>query len=542
MLGGVCLYATLPGASRTPPGVTLEHTHSPPPIIHSPYNLLNAESKQCHGLHGAPGLGPYDANFQNAVCHHLDKLANPDVDTKHGTLEGIKRLGEIWVFCARGFDTLPVALCPGILGKHLAIQLKSLNTQLWELYQHLQIPIAFTNKICLGAATMSWGGLDSDPNWVLGEHDFPTWSPSDLDKYKAPSDWTLEAKRPKSTLLEVWRRNALNQSLVFSLLYGNDAPTGLPHLAPRQKAIERLYQLNLANPNKYTLPFVAQTWDTLNSRWVEELKEQVNKICLLRKVERPTFAELKETGLSPDASGNSIFRFPNTFDLDSPDSFFQHHILGSLERDFGRLRWGQYHRGPMPPSGRNAGVVSSLGPNMTTRERRLCALQSPRATQGAIICWDFNSHHGCTKTPCAYCPNGGKQLFRNYDSLGVPIKIYLLKHGGSKGHKKLDTSEIPKKIQDLRGKFIQEENEKKQQKKDTVQEQIKAPENKTEKRITRKRRWGKPECWFNQELIAARHIQYRLYSFGGETQTSGHGPRPQLGRQDSTGDRAKTRG
>ena len=60
--------------------------------------------------------GSYDDNFQNAVCRHLDKLANPEVPTTHGTLEGIKRLEEIWVFGACGFDAPPVAHCPGILG------------------------------------------------------------------------------------------------------------------------------------------------------------------------------------------------------------------------------------------------------------------------------------------------------------------------------------------------------------------------------------------------------------------------------------------
>ena len=146
-------------------------------------------------------------------------------------------MGEIRAPAARGYDTLPVALCPGVLGKKLASQLKALNAQLWKLYETLTLPVALPNKLRLAAAALSWGGLDNDPAWVLGEQDFPTWTPSDLDQYKPPPDWSIEAKRPKSTMIEVWRQRALAQSLVFSLLYGNHAPSGQPHLTPRTDAV-----------------------------------------------------------------------------------------------------------------------------------------------------------------------------------------------------------------------------------------------------------------------------------------------------------------
>ena len=73
----------------------------------------------------------------------------------------------------------------------------------------------------------------------------------------------------------------------------------MPHLAPRRKAVETLHTLHIHNPDEYTLVFALHAWASLNSRWAEELKEQVNKICTIRKVERPTFAEIKATGLPP---------------------------------------------------------------------------------------------------------------------------------------------------------------------------------------------------------------------------------------------------
>ena len=165
----------------------------------------------------------------------------------------------------------------------------------------------------------------------------------------------------------------------------------MPHLAPRRLAIEQLYTFHIHNPNKYTLSFVLTTWAKLNSRWVEELKEQVNIICTLRQVERPTFAEIKETGLPPDPLGQSTFKIPQTFNLDAKTGYFQTHILGALERDFGRLKWDSYHKTTTAPSGRNAGGPLAYGPNMTTRERRLCALNAPRTAQGFVICWGHNT-------------------------------------------------------------------------------------------------------------------------------------------------------
>ena len=51
-------------------------------------------------IHPQPSVNPplqgvHDASFQNTVCHHLDRLANPDTQTasKDGTLESTKRMG-----------------------------------------------------------------------------------------------------------------------------------------------------------------------------------------------------------------------------------------------------------------------------------------------------------------------------------------------------------------------------------------------------------------------------------------------------------------
>ena len=383
---------------------------------------------------------PFATPFESSVCHHIDKIDHPEVSSKLGTFGSLKRMGEILVFCARSSDTLPMFLCPGIVGKQMALQLKALNSQLWKLHQELAPPTAFTNKLCLGAALMAWGGGDSDTAWTLGEQDFQTFAPAELDRYKPSPDWTVEPKKPKSVSLENWRRNALNQSLVFALLYGHDSASELPHLAPRKAAIENLYQLNLGNPNKYTLKFITDTWSSLNARWVVSLRENVNRLRLLRKVERPTFEELKETGMPLDPQGCNIYTLPDTFGLSNPGGYFQVQILGSLERDFERSRWDMYYRAANIAPTRNAGGPSDppsdvCGPSLTTKERRACALAAPKTAKGLVICWGHNSHLGCTKAPCFRRDNGGKVMFRNYETICPSLKLYLTRRGGLKDTK-----------------------------------------------------------------------------------------------------------
>ena len=76
-----------------------------------------------------------------------------------------------------------------------------------------------------------------------------------------PHDWNVEAKRPKSNMVEVWRRNAPNQAMVFSLLSGGHAQTGIPHLDPRRETPDKSPQMRIRDPKKYTKSFVATTAD-----------------------------------------------------------------------------------------------------------------------------------------------------------------------------------------------------------------------------------------------------------------------------------------
>ena len=93
----------------------------------------------------------------SSIVYNMDRLANPDTQTKPATLEGGKRNEEIWVFVARFFNNFHVSLRPGVTGKTLDVGAKSLNGRLRPLYGNLGIPCGFANRFCIGSAALTWG-------------------------------------------------------------------------------------------------------------------------------------------------------------------------------------------------------------------------------------------------------------------------------------------------------------------------------------------------------------------------------------------------
>ena len=142
------------------------------------------------------GLG--ETSFQSTALHHLGRLANPESQTpsKSGTFESIKRVGEIRAYCARGFDTFPVLLPQGIVGKQLALQLKSLNTQILKIYETTALPTAFAKKLRLAATNMGRGGRSNDPDWVLGNRTFPHGTLLNWINIRTLRIGRLEARNP----------------------------------------------------------------------------------------------------------------------------------------------------------------------------------------------------------------------------------------------------------------------------------------------------------------------------------------------------------
>ena len=77
---------------------------------------------------GGAGLGPSSApSILTSLVYHVDRIANPDTSTNHGTIENIRRGKEILAYVARYGDNNTEALRPVVFGKALAQGLKSPN-------------------------------------------------------------------------------------------------------------------------------------------------------------------------------------------------------------------------------------------------------------------------------------------------------------------------------------------------------------------------------------------------------------------------------
>ena len=196
----------------------------------------------------------------SAIVYNMDRLANPEVATKPGTSDSIKRNGEIWAFVARYFNNFHVSLCPGVTGKQLALSLKAINDRLRPLYESMDLPCGFSNRFCIGVASFTWGSRAGDPDHILREQDFVSWDPNQFDAYQAPCEWTLEQKTRASAHIEAWRINALNMSKMFAAVYGAD------HLDERVSAVEDLRAFHIRGPRKYTLAFIRNAWNALDQR------------------------------------------------------------------------------------------------------------------------------------------------------------------------------------------------------------------------------------------------------------------------------------
>ena len=112
----------------------------------------------------------------SSIAYSMDRLANPDISTKPGALESMKRNEDLLVFASMFRNSYHVARCPGVTFKQLAMGLKSLNDRLRPLYNSLDIPCGFANRFCLGASALTWGCRPGDPDHVIGEQDFVSWA------------------------------------------------------------------------------------------------------------------------------------------------------------------------------------------------------------------------------------------------------------------------------------------------------------------------------------------------------------------------------
>ena len=134
------------------------------------------------GVAGAPGGALGENALLTSTVYHMGRIANPDINPKPVTMDGVRRNDEIHVYVARFFENGTVARCPGLVGKQLANGLKSPNERPRQLYEAYKIPDGSPNRLRIGAACVTWGGRSKAGDWVITEAEFRSWAPRDFDK------------------------------------------------------------------------------------------------------------------------------------------------------------------------------------------------------------------------------------------------------------------------------------------------------------------------------------------------------------------------
>ena len=96
--------------------------------------------------------------------------------------------------------------------------------------------------------------------------------------------------------------------------------------------------------------------------------------------------------------------------------------------------WSQYHGARIPRARAGVSPAETAGfpaPPMTPAERRIDGSDAPKTDQGLMICWNYNSHLGCTDTSFSRA----REFYENYDALTPAAQIDLIKRYGFKRKK-----------------------------------------------------------------------------------------------------------
>ena len=393
-----------------------------------------------------------------------------------GKLAAIGKTEERLAFLLRGCDSLTVSVCACTVGKELFHALKTAGSQGRPQMRALQFPVNISNRIAYGFASLSIGGRDvkSLPEHCLSVADFPLTSEEDFDNFVHPADNKLERKPRHPTTLTAWFRSALRMAWAFACVFGAE------HYATLEAAATKLLHLGESATYAWPLPWLMGVWEELWARMIEEVRQIDRELRRLMGEDAPNFERVRFFATSPDERGDPWLRLPRTFDLDSPDEFFQTDVLPRQERALTRSCWQQALKsqglstsgpaaggraggeeaeacsppGPEPPvkAGKDESARVSrggsdsappnppklLGPSLTTKEASRALDHRPKSREtGAFLCWDHISHRGCSQgEKCPHAHPSNSQI-PTWSSLDWSVQLQLLRRQGLKTRPKV---------------------------------------------------------------------------------------------------------
>ena len=382
------------------------------------------------------------------------------------------------MYLARGCNTLKVEVLPDATGKELFDGLKRACGHSKALLQGIGWPCLITNGIAYGLAALSHGGRDHTtlPSWSLSVAQAVTAKPRDFDSYEMPKDDKVEPKPRHPTHFATWVKQAKNEiAMIGSVM-------GLEHKVDRLRALDQLEKAHEADPEAWPESYCFSLWEELKAAWVEELREERRKLCKMLNTDQPRKEDLKFVALAP----SSGFRFPNTFKLDDPASYYQTVCVPRQSRAIKSIIYAQLHHKKQAPKvgeteedpPEDGGDTSRLGKvrpkkggdkgdkpaakaypagkRLRAKEASDSVKHAPKTKEGKPICWDAACHSGCQRSSCnhAHVPVNATK------GLHWTVIAQFIRRGGLKNGPLIQANQVDGRVAQLRAQAKQELAEK----------------------------------------------------------------------------------
>ena len=403
-----------------------------------------------------------------AIQHQTSELATL-VKAQHeqntgpgGTMRSLQKTSEELVYLLRACGQYTVEVGAEEYGSNLANALLSAQAGASTKLRSAGFRQKVTQRLAIGIAGPYWGTQDKH---ALSAADFVAYTDAELDQYAVESRTgkpTSDQRPAMPNRFEDWIQRVRRQNDVWALVYGKE------WRGVREHAIGLLETWHVQAPHKWPLQVLADVWEELHWRFVEELKGELRKIKALAGRESMSLSDLKFYALMPDAQGDPPLQLPRTFDLENPSGWFATEVLPRIDRRQERLLWKLTWEGagktrgagqqaganPQPTGGGDRGAAKGLlGPKLTSEETNRAKDRAPVNREGKLLCWGFITHAGCT---VSNCQRAHENLRGTFEALDPAVRMQLIRRGGLKRMKAETADTATDKIKELRAHVAQD--------------------------------------------------------------------------------------
>ena len=255
--------------------------------------------------------------------------------------------------------------------------------------------------------------------------------------------------------IEDFEARARRQNEVWTLVYEAEWKPVRSH------ALDLLLEWHQAEPHKWPLTVMAEIWEELRWRFLEELKEILRQLKKEANRETMSLPDIKFYALLPNAAGQAWLELPRTFDLKNPNGWFMSEVLPSIERRQARMLWsltwegstsskpqGSTHAGgDHTERGERPNLKSLWGPKLSTVEVNAAKDRAPVDKDGVLLCWGHLTHMGCANQSCQ---RSHAALQGKFEALDPCVQMQLFRRDGLRRAKAATRETVTDKIKALR--------------------------------------------------------------------------------------------